>query len=249
MGYRKDANYPPDASPSIGGLGAGIEVSSISSQRRALTSPRSRCPTARRRSLFPGDFTHRRRLALRLVDRRGGIPAGLSLSASGVLSGTPTTAGIYSFNIVVTDANGTGVSDTQSYTVAIYAALTINALTLIDAEWVIPTAAPAATGGSGGNAWLESLRPGVDAGFRGGGLTGTPPATGTAALTASVTDSLGGGDSHLYNTITVQPAVAITSAFASRNGQRRRGLQLHLHPERRRGRIRWDRSPASSPTG
>jgi hypothetical protein len=34
------------------------------------------------------------------------LPAGLSLSAAGVLSGTPSTAGSYSFSITVTDSAG-----------------------------------------------------------------------------------------------------------------------------------------------
>lgn len=48
----------------------------------------------------------------------GNLPTGLSLdSATGVISGTPTVAGLYDFNIVVTDANG--VTDNQDYTIEI----------------------------------------------------------------------------------------------------------------------------------
>ena len=36
----------------------------------------------------------------------GSLPPGLSLSSSGVLSGTPTAAGLYSFTVTATDANG-----------------------------------------------------------------------------------------------------------------------------------------------
>ena len=35
----------------------------------------------------------------------GSLPPGLALSSSGVISGTPTTAGTYSFAVEVTDAN------------------------------------------------------------------------------------------------------------------------------------------------
>ena len=35
-----------------------------------------------------------------------GLPDGLSLSTDGVLSGTPTTSGIYDFTLIVTDTNG-----------------------------------------------------------------------------------------------------------------------------------------------
>jgi hypothetical protein len=49
----------------------------------------------------------------------GNLPAGLSLAANGVLSGTPaaTSAGSYSFTVRATDANG--CSGTQNYTLQI----------------------------------------------------------------------------------------------------------------------------------
>lgn len=43
----------------------------------------------------------------------GTLPAGLTLSATGLLSGTPTTAGAYSFTVSATNLGGT---DTQAYT-------------------------------------------------------------------------------------------------------------------------------------
>lgn len=49
----------------------------------------------------------------------GTLPAGLSLSAQGVLSGTPTTAGAYDFTVRATNAHG---NDTQQYTGTIAAA-------------------------------------------------------------------------------------------------------------------------------
>lgn len=50
----------------------------------------------------------------------GSLPAGLSLSAAGVISGTPTTAGTTSFSVKVTD--GKGLSDTQALSLTINAA-------------------------------------------------------------------------------------------------------------------------------
>jgi hypothetical protein len=52
----------------------------------------------------------------------GTLPAGLSLSGH-TISGTPTTAGNYTFTLMATNANG---SDTESYTVTINAAPTVN---------------------------------------------------------------------------------------------------------------------------
>lgn len=56
----------------------------------------------------------------------GSLPAGLSLSGGGVLSGTPTTTGTATFTVQVTDANG--ASTTQSYTIIITPPTTIDAI-------------------------------------------------------------------------------------------------------------------------
>jgi len=48
------------------------------------------------------------------------LPAGLSLSSNGNISGTPTQTGQFEFTINVTDAAGN--SDTWSFTIAVYAA-------------------------------------------------------------------------------------------------------------------------------
>ena len=47
----------------------------------------------------------------------GALPSGLTLSAAGLLSGTPTTVGSFSFSVTATDANGS--TGSQSYTIVI----------------------------------------------------------------------------------------------------------------------------------
>src|ERR1700722_16272202 len=47
----------------------------------------------------------------------GSVPPGLTLLSTGVLSGTPTTTGTYSFAVTVTDANQ--LSTSQSFSVLI----------------------------------------------------------------------------------------------------------------------------------
>ncbi len=47
----------------------------------------------------------------------GALPAGMTLSSGGVISGTPTTAGTFNFTVRVTDANG--VSDDQALTLVV----------------------------------------------------------------------------------------------------------------------------------
>ena len=48
----------------------------------------------------------------------GSLPPGISLSTSGVLSGTPTTAGTYHFTLLATDASS-GCGSVRDYTLAI----------------------------------------------------------------------------------------------------------------------------------
>src|SRR5690606_42152066 len=63
----------------------------------------------------------------------GTLPPGLTLSADGVLRGTPTTAGVYSGE--VTASNGTAPDAVQPFTISIAAAAVSSGVT---------TAAPAA---------------------------------------------------------------------------------------------------------
>jgi hypothetical protein len=60
----------------------------------------------------------------------GALPAGLTLSSTGTLSGTPTTAGSYSFTIIVTSSFGSATS--QSYTVVISPPIAITTTILPD---------------------------------------------------------------------------------------------------------------------
>ncbi len=53
----------------------------------------------------------------------GALPPGLSLSAAGVISGTPTASGLYNFTVTATDANG--FTGTRAYPVVINAAASI----------------------------------------------------------------------------------------------------------------------------
>ncbi len=212
-GYRKDSSYPPGASPSIGGLGLGIEVSqyfltSAGPDITTLSLPNGEVAVPYSQTLARSGGTAPFVWSL----ASGALPPGLTLSAGGLLSGTPTMSGAYTFSVTVTDANGAGVSDTQSYTVTIYNALTITALTLPDAEVNFAyNRFLSATGGSGGNVWSKVSGPTWLTVGASGLTNGTPTVTGTATLTAGVTDSLGGSDSHTYNTFTIQPGVLITT--------------------------------------
>ncbi len=144
----------------------------------------------------------------------GALPPGIGLSSSGVVSGTPTTAGTYNFTVSATDAHG--FTGSQAYT------YTVNAPTIS----VSPATLPTGTGGvvysqtlsaSGGNGgYTYSLSAGaLPAGIAlssAGVVSGTPTTTGTYNFTVRVTDGFSFTGSQAY-TVTVQaPTITVTPA-------------------------------------
>jgi hypothetical protein len=118
----------------------------------------------------------------------GNLPAGIALSSSGLLSGTPTTEGEYRF---VVRAEGGGASATATYTINVRQPLALNAA-IGKAEVGVPfSVKPTATGGSGAYTWSVSkgalptgLTPAAD-----GTISGTPTLAGRYAFTLTVADN------------------------------------------------------------
>jgi YVTN family beta-propeller protein len=124
----------------------------------------------------------------------GSLPAGLSLSAGGTISGTPTTAGISSFTVTVKDVNSlTATSPTLS--IAVVAQVTVTTANLPGG--VIGTAYSQALQAAGGTApytWTitsGSLPPGLSLNNTTGIISGTPTTAGTFNTTVSVADPNG----------------------------------------------------------
>ena len=121
----------------------------------------------------------------------GKLPTGLTLSSSGVITGTPTLTGTATFTVQVSDSLKVAV--TQAFTIAVNAPFFVTtAATLLSGIAGSPyTQALAASGGTAPYAWS------ITAGALPGGLTlsstgaisGTPKTTGTSTFTAQVTDS------------------------------------------------------------
>lgn len=123
----------------------------------------------------------------------GSLPAGLSLAASGAISGTPTTSGTSTFTVQVKDANNT--ASTKSLSLAIAAAaqpLTITTTSVPNAS--TNTAYSAflyAGGGTTPYTWSIPVGP-LPAGLTlssTGDITGVPTTVGTFSFTAKVADS------------------------------------------------------------
>jgi hypothetical protein len=120
----------------------------------------------------------------------GSLPPGLALSSAGLLSGTPTTEGDFSFKITATAGSR---SDAQSYSMSVVPKLAIGAIKNL-AEVGLPYQfAPQATGGKAGYTWTVdgALPAGLTLNAATGAITGTSTAPGTFPLKLTVKDSLG----------------------------------------------------------
>ncbi len=143
----------------------------------------------------------------------GSLPTGLTLDATGLLHGTPTAAGTFSFTVQVTDS--VSATATASFTIII-TTITISPTSLpngkADTTYTIP--ALSATGGTPAYTWSiisGALPPGLSL-TSGGVISGAPTVSGTFSFTIRVTDS---GSPQLTQTaaftIGVAPTITTTA--------------------------------------
>jgi streptogramin lyase len=137
-----------------------------------------------------------------------GLPAGLAISSSGVISGTPAAAGASSVTVTLTDA----LQETASQTVSINVVSQPLALTCnFPFNPSVGTAISVACSAAGGSAPYASyalvsgtLPPGLTISAA-GVVSGTPTVAGPASFTLQVTDSAGNTAQQSVN-LRVQPS-------------------------------------------
>jgi len=126
----------------------------------------------------------------------GSLPAGLSLSASGAISGTPTASGTFKFTVAARDSSSPVQTKSAAMSIVVAAApaatLTITSSTLPSgtAGQAYSTAL-SASGGTPAYTWSitsGSLPAGLSLSAK-GAISGTPTAKGTSSFTATVTDA------------------------------------------------------------
>jgi len=163
----------------------------------------------------------------------GALPAGLSLSAGGVVTGTPTATGAFAFTVNVTDANGQAGVANLTLTVA-NSAITVTPATLpAGTQGVAYSKRLTAAGGIAPYSFAVSsgaLPAGLAINTATGVIAGTPTGSGDATFAVTVTDSTGGTPS----TATVTYTLRIVARPNPANDPEVRGLvQAQVNSARR----------------
>jgi hypothetical protein len=124
----------------------------------------------------------------------GALPPGLSIDRTlGVISGNPTTAGTFTFQVVVSDTTNVSNSTARSFTTVVSGPpLKITTASALPARQSLPYSMTfAASGGSGSYAWLVTsgtLPPGLSLSSA-GTLSGVPTTTGTYNFGVTAADA------------------------------------------------------------
>ncbi len=151
----------------------------------------------------------------------GSLPPGLTMQpSSGVISGSPTSQGTFTFTVAAKDSSPTAQTQAQSLTIAIGAPgpLAITTSSLLDAAVNTPyNAMVVAMGGTPPYTWsiaTGALPTSVSLNPSTGAISGTPSSTGTASFTVMVTDSSSTPVSQMQGLSLVvdNPAEACTSS-------------------------------------
>ncbi|PPT18861.1 autotransporter outer membrane beta-barrel domain-containing protein [Xanthomonas arboricola] len=155
----------------------------------------------------------------------GALPAGLTLSAAGVLSGTPTASGGFNFTATATDSGGSPTSGARAYTLTVAVATTTFPATSLPAGTAGQAYSSALNPATGGVApytyavTAGALPAGITLDGSSGALTGTPGSVGSFSFSVTATDSTTGTPSQAtrgYNlTIAAPPIVVAPSALPS----------------------------------
>ncbi|MCM5547857.1 putative Ig domain-containing protein [Xanthomonas hortorum pv. pelargonii] len=149
----------------------------------------------------------------------GALPAGLTLSAAGVLSGTPTASGTFNFTATATDSGSpTLTSGSRAYALTVAGAtVTLPATTLPNGTTgqAYSSALNPATGGIAPYTYAVTagaLPTGITLNGSSGALTGTPGSVGNFAFTVTATDSTAGTPSQAargYTLNIVAPPIVV----------------------------------------
>ncbi|HOP08339.1 MAG TPA: M28 family peptidase [candidate division Zixibacteria bacterium] len=161
--------------------------------------------------------------AVSFSDKYGDLSgSGLTLDPSGLLTGTPSTAGAVSFTAMVTDE--ASQTDEKLLGCTINSAVLITSTSLPEwTEGVAYSQTLTAAGGTGSLTWTDRNNNLPVYGLTlsaGGSITGSPSSSGTVNFVATVSDSTGSADDQqLSITINSVPGVTTTTLPGGREGE------------------------------
>ncbi|MEV6342373.1 putative Ig domain-containing protein [Actinoplanes sp. NPDC051851] len=119
----------------------------------------------------------------------GKLPAGLSMTPAGVISGTPTTAGITVTTTTVTDKLSRSDTEAITFTVLLPPTLTMPSNASNHVGEAVSLQATAANGVSPYTYTASNLPPGLSINASTGAITGTVTTAGTYVVTVTATDA------------------------------------------------------------
>jgi prepilin-type N-terminal cleavage/methylation domain-containing protein len=140
------------------------------------------------------------------------LPAGLTMTSGGTISGTPTT--VNSYSVVVSATDSFGLIGTGTFTWKIVAPPTISATAQSSTRYVADTYTPTASGGVAPLTWSASGLPaGLAINASNGTISGTPTAAAaTSTVNLTVTDSSNQtGTASIVWTINAPPTLIIAT--------------------------------------
>lgn len=144
----------------------------------------------------------------------GSLPAGLTLSSAGVISGTPTSTNDATFTVRVTDA--VPESATKTFTIVVHAAPAVSTTSLGGATVGTPFSKTlAGTGGTTPFTWSlasGTLPGGITLAGSTGVLSGTPTTAGSHVVGIKITDANTAVSATTNLTLTVADKVAVSTS-------------------------------------
>jgi hypothetical protein len=177
----------------------------------------------------------------------GTLPAGLTLSSSGLISGTPTKASSYSFTVKVTSGTTTV---TKALSLAPTRVLSVTTTSVPAAlTGVAYSASLGASGGTGSYVWeiaSGNLPPGLN--LVGAKITGTPTTRGSYSYVVRATDTA--GRTALSGTITQSVGVPLQVVTTSLPGSTKgAAYSFQLLGDGGTAPYTWSRSSGALPSG